>query len=213
LKTAKKEKKELDEDELAYREKLKAGMFHLQLTPVSCHPDMFYRCQGQEGYDGGGQGQEGPSEHRPAGHQEVWQEINGSYDSLSPFYDPNEPRPTRAKMVVYILSVTANTIPTFYALLQFIFYVPKYHLQHLKFTNTYMCQTWEDFKKVNNFHWTRRGCAQRIRMLDKLEATGRKHWQVKRPGIWLKTRNERLQSKRNWSRQSPVTIRKAKPPN
>lgn len=34
------------------------------------------RCQGQEGYDGGRQGQEGTPQHRPAGHQEVRQEIN-----------------------------------------------------------------------------------------------------------------------------------------
>lgn len=68
LKAAKKEKKELDEDELAYKEKLRAGMFCLQPTPASYHSDTPYRCQGQEGHDGGGQGQEGSSQHRPAGH-------------------------------------------------------------------------------------------------------------------------------------------------
>lgn len=35
-----------------------------------------HRRQGQEGNDGVGQGQEGSFEHRPAGYQEVWQEIN-----------------------------------------------------------------------------------------------------------------------------------------
>ena len=51
LKAPKKEKKDLDEDEVAYREKQKAGMSHLEEILLDVHAliDCTFRCQSPEG--------------------------------------------------------------------------------------------------------------------------------------------------------------------
>lgn len=91
LKAPKKEKKELDEDEIAFREKQKAGMtlspifaihYHGSLTlpcaACSCKPTITNfipsRRQSQEGAGGKGKGQR-PDELGTTGNQEIWEEI------------------------------------------------------------------------------------------------------------------------------------------
>lgn len=84
LKAPKKQQKDLDEDEIAFREKQKAGEFlYLLVTgapfvsprALSLTTNSTHRGQGQEGTVGKGQGQ-GPPEHWNPGYQEVRQEIN-----------------------------------------------------------------------------------------------------------------------------------------
>lgn len=80
LKAPKKEKKDLDDDEVAFKEKQKAGMisnrFNCILRFDGQNVDLFdaTRWEGEKGNDGKGQGQ-GPYERRLAGHQEVGEEI------------------------------------------------------------------------------------------------------------------------------------------
>ena len=74
LKAPKKDKKEMDEDEIAFREKQKAGtcfqspLGYPQLIPAS-------RRKGEQRDGGEGQGK-GTTECWTTGHQEVWEEVN-----------------------------------------------------------------------------------------------------------------------------------------
>jgi hypothetical protein len=77
LKSAKKEKKDLDEDDLAFKEKQRAGMCSqrcIHILSVANPLFLIYRGQSQEGTSGQGKGQ-GSAEHRSAGHQEVRKEM------------------------------------------------------------------------------------------------------------------------------------------
>lgn len=80
LKAPKKETKELDEDEVAFKEKQKAGMFDCAVVVrFLCGQSLtglgYHRCESEEGIYGKGQGQ-GTSEYWKPGYQEVREEIN-----------------------------------------------------------------------------------------------------------------------------------------
>ena len=77
LKTAKKEKKELDEDEVAFREKQRDGTSHYQaiLLAICVVLHYFFRCKSPERNGRKGKRQR-THERRTAGNQEVGQEIS-----------------------------------------------------------------------------------------------------------------------------------------
>lgn len=75
LKAAKKQNKDLDEDDLAHHEKQKAGTIPAMRTDPTNDADECDRREGPQG-DGGQGWRQGSYEQWKPGHQEEWQEIS-----------------------------------------------------------------------------------------------------------------------------------------
>lgn len=127
LKAAKKEKKELDEDDLAFKERQRAGGSKIRefiVRQILMNVDS-NRGQGQEGTHGQGQRQRS-SEYRRSRHQEIRKEVNNCVAAFSlPLF--LQPRFSLLYSVTYSSNTRPKSIPGIRPI--GVQHVPRYKIQ------------------------------------------------------------------------------------